>query len=498
MSLLRSTSNFFHLDSLLTINAEVEKHNIDGQPPITVLEEDIMKEDSSSPPIECQTETTTNLNNDLLTNQQTNQENSSIMRTNPFDSNSLLSSSFASSSSSSPPPPLISISPSTLTLTTNEKNISESLPREKEEEEKKEEEQHCNDDHNLDAEKKNNSSFVYDYHASGIILINDEPTQTALLEQEKREKEDEEEERERPSSPLPTLEQFTQQRTEDESPIQTLSNDLNQMAMTNMDENEERYKKVEIEEIPDDEEEAVSTDKIDVIEPTDFIRTDDEPSKNPSTSSSQPTNPINNDDLLKFDQVFSCYEKALAKVVDTPYDESSTTTTSQTAEDPIALRALKRFEERMNAAVAAKTTKEEPSSLAAKGKSSWSGSLSTPRKSMENLFKSTEHQQQLRSTPVSAGDESSLQSDGFIRPRKTFDDHNLNYGTTNLPSDKPNDDDGDHKIEEQLQPSAIVDNADKRGERRTNSCLHIFFSLLDAYQLHCPIEKRREQTLAST
>ena len=67
----------------------------------------------------------------------------------------------------------------------------------------------------------------------------------------------------------------------------------------------------------------------------------------------------------------------------------------------------------MNAA-AAKTQKDESSLLTTKGKSSWSGSLSTPRKSLENLFKSTE---------MSLGT-----CDSYIRPRKTFDDQCLNYG----------------------------------------------------------------------
>jgi hypothetical protein len=417
---------------------------------------------------ECQPETITTNNNELVDSQQSHNENSSIMATNPFDSNSVLSA-FSSSSS----PPLISISSSSLTLTTNENNTVEPLVKEKEEEKEEEEEEEqkrCSDDYNLDEEKKNNSSFVYDHHASGIILINDEPTQTASLQQEKKEKEGEEE-REQPSPPLLTLEQFNQQRTEDESPLQTLSNDLNQMAMTNIDENEERYKKVEIEEIPDDEE-AVTTQNIDSIEPTDYIHTDDEPKKKSKQSNISTTN----DDPIKFENIFSCYEKVLSKVGDTSYDEpsqpstilakESSTTTQQTGEDPIALRALQRFQERMNAAAAVKTTKEETNSLSARGKSSWSGSLSTPRKSLENLFKPTE--QQLRTIPVSLGEESttvtsSIQSDSYIRPRKTFDENSLNYGLTSSIIDQINNND-DHIQDEQQQPSAIVENDDKRGE----------------------------------
>ena len=465
----------------MLISTDVDKNNDDGQLPVTTSEficlsdEEMMMRKKQEPlltPIECHIETITNINNDLDDNQKTNNENSSMMITNPSDSNSL----------SLPCSPLISISPSSLILTTNENKTIEPLPRENEEEEK-EEEQRCDDDYNVDEKKKNNSSFVHDYHASRIILINDEPTQTALLKQEKKEKEErEKEERERPSSPLPTLEQFNHQRTEDESSIQTPSKDLNKMAMITTDENEERYKKVEIEEIPDDEE-TLLTQNIDLIEPTDYIHTDDEPKKQTS-SSTQPNLTTNTDEPIKFNHVLSCYEKAFAKVVDS-YDEStssqpsnalskeSSTTSQQSADDPIALRALQRFEERMNAA-AAKTNKEEINSLATKGKSSWSGSLSTPRKSIENLFKSTE--QQLRPTPQPINEPSTTvpsasQSDSYIRPRKTFDDNGLNYGTTinllgtiNTTIDKNNNDDHKPEEEQQQQPSAIVENDDKRGE----------------------------------
>jgi hypothetical protein len=467
-------SNFFHLDESVLISADVDKCNDDGQLPVTTSEviclsdEEMMMRKKQEPllaTLASHTETKPNINKDLDVNQQTNNENSSEMINNTSNSTSL----------SSPCSPLITISPSSLILTTNENKTIEPLPKENEEEKKEEEEQHCDDGYNIDEKKKNNSSFVHDYHASGIILINDEPTQTALLKQERKEKEEEKEERERPSSPLPTLEQFNHQRTEDESSIQTLSKDLNKMATITRDENEERYKKIEIEEIPDDEE-AVSTQNIDVIEPTDYIHTDDEPKK-PTPSSSQPNLTTNSDELIKFNTVLSCYEKALAKVVDA-YDESSSpvpppssntlfieplTTSQQSAEDPIALRALQRFEERMNAAAATKTNKEEPIASIAKGKSSWSGSLSSPRKSLENLFKSTE--QQLQSTAVP----STSQPDSYIRPRKTFDDNGLNYGTTiNLLGtttstiDKTNND--DHKLEEQQHPSAIVESDDKRGE----------------------------------
>ncbi|UJR15369.1 hypothetical protein I4U23_002317 [Adineta vaga] len=425
--------------------------------------------------MECHTEIITTINNDSVENQPTNIENSSPVITNPSDSD--LMSSFPTSHS----PPRSSV-PST--LTTDENKTIESLSKENGKE-KIEEEQRCNDDYNIDEEKKNTSSLVHDYHAEGILLINDEPTQTALLHQEKKEiekgEEQEEKEKERPSSPLPTLEQFNQQRTEDESPLQTLSNDLNQMAMANTNENEELYKKVEIEEIPDDEEEIVSKQNVDLIEPTDYILTDDEPKKSKQSSPSQSNSTNIADDTVKFDNVFTCYEKAMSKVVD-KYDDSSEpsiasakqslVTNQEPANDPIALRALQRFEERMNAVSSNKTSKDDTNPLVPKGKSSWSTSLSTSRKSLENLLK--DEDQQLRFTAVSSGDEiktgstlSSSQANSHIRPRKTFDDSSLNYGTIlnlystkNSTTDKINHD--DQKSDKEQQPSTIIDNDDKR------------------------------------
>ena len=423
-----------------------------------------IKQDPLSPPNECQCETITNIDNDLVDEQETNHPKSSTTIIDPLDSD--ITSSVVSSS-----PLLISISPSSsssspsLTLTTNENDTFEPFV---EEEERKEEEQRCNDDYNLDEEKKNNSSLVYDYHASGILLINDEPTQTGLLGQEKKEKEEEKEERERASSPLPTLEQSNQQRTEDESSLQTLPNNFKPLAMIINPENssddnvDERFKKIEVEEIPDDEETLVNENN-QSIEPTDYIHTDEEPRKK-STLSNLP--PAIDDPPIKFNNVFSCYEKALAKVVDTPLEESSTNT-QQSAEDPIALRALQRFEQRMSAAAAAAATKpnkEESNLLATKGKSSWSGSSSMSRKSLENLLKATE-QQELRPAPTST-ESSTNQSDGYIRPRKTFEDHSSNYGATldSHQTSSLSNDPTTTNTEEQLQPTAIVENDDKRGE----------------------------------
>ncbi|CAF4887574.1 unnamed protein product [Rotaria sp. Silwood1] len=466
-------------DLSLLISTNVDKNNDDGQLPVTISnficlpeeeeEEEIKmrkKQDPLLTDIDYQTETLTNIHNDSIDNQQTNNENSSVIRSNPLDSN-LFSSSTSSST-------LISIS-SPSTSFTNESNTIEYLPKEKEE--KKEEQQHCDDVYNVEEEKKNNSSFVHDYHASGIILRNDELRQTVLLQQEKKEKE-KREERERPSSSLPTLEQFNKQRIEDESPIQTLSNNLNQMAMANIDQNEEQYKKVEIEEIPDDEE-ILSKKTNNSIEPTDYILTDEE-TKQQKQSSPQPNITIPNDDSIKFENVFSCYEKAISKIIDTNDDssqisntlssESSTTTTNQPpANDPIALRALQRFEERMNAA--AKNIKTDTNLNASKSKSSWSGTLSTSRKSLENLFKNID--QQLSTTPITLNNESttvlSSQSDSYIRPRQTFDDSNFNYGmalnsfsTISSTIDKSKID--DKKIDEQQQSSTLVENDDKRGK----------------------------------
>ncbi|CAF0802429.1 unnamed protein product [Rotaria sp. Silwood1] len=249
------------------------------------------------------------------------------------------------------------------------------------------------------------------------------------------------------------------------------------MAMANIDQNEEQYKKVEIEEIPDDEE-ILSKKTNNSIEPTDYILTDEE-TKQQKQSSPQPNITISNDDSIKFENVFSCYEKAISKIIDTNDDSSqisntlssessSTTTTNQPpANDPIALRALQRFEERMNAA--AKNIKTDTNLNASKSKSSWSGTLSTSRKSLENLFKNID--QQLSTTPITLNNESttvlSSQSDSYIRPRQTFDDSNFNYGmalnsfsTISSTIDKSKID--DKKIDEQQQSSTLVENDDKR------------------------------------
>ena len=271
--------------------------------------------------------------------------------------------------------------------------------------------------------------------------------------------------------------------------------------MTNIpiNENEKLYKTVEIEEISDDEE-SLLTQNNHLIEPTDYILTDDE-IKKPSQSNITTTN----NDPFKFDTVLSSYEKVLSKVVEKIDDSvkssngsikelqipSTKTERNQRPEDdPIALRALQRFEQRMNAAVAAKTTTDEINSITAKSKSSWSGTPSTPRKSLENVFKTNP---QVPSTSVPTGEElttttSPRQRDTFIRPRKTMlDDIGLNFGMTrNLFGTTPNNsmNNDDHKSEEQQMPMAIGEYDDKRGEFTTNSCLQSFFRLSDKYPLH--------------
>ncbi|CAF5107825.1 unnamed protein product, partial [Rotaria magnacalcarata] len=153
-------------------------------------------------------------------------------------------------------------------------------------------------------------------------------------------------------------------------------------------------------------------------------------------------------------------------------------------DDPIALRAIKRFEERMNAAVP-KTKQEDTNLKLAKGKSSWSGSLSSSRKSLENLFKNIEqqlHPDSIQIDTESTQSVSSVPSDSYIRPRKIFDDSNFNYGTTldlldttrstihKTTNDDKTTNQNHEKLEEeeeqqqqqQQSSSTIVENDDKR------------------------------------
>jgi len=421
-----------------------------------------MKEELILSPMEYQNETIININNsELITD--------SCCPVNSTCSSLLLRSS-------------------SLTPNINENKSIESLPKETEKEEEKKEEEHCNDD-NVDVKKKNNCNIEQNDHASGILLINGEPTQPVLLEQEKKEKE-EEQETEQPSSLLPTPKPYNQLQPEDEPSIQNLSKNLEKMIMTNIDENEQRYKKVEIEEIPDEEDDP-SLDNNHSIEPTDCILTDDELIIS-RQSSSQSNIKIPNNTSSKFDPVLSCYEKAVSKTVETIDDSTkltkisakeaklppTTRRTQRPEDDPIALRALERFEQRMNAAATAKPNNDETNSLGTKGKSSWSGTLSTPRKSMENLFKTNQPSQSHSFSNNEQTTTSSSQRDTFIRPRKSMlDDIGLNFGMTlnlfgNVQSNSTNNNDNQQKSEEQQQPTAIlIEDDSKPSEYITNSCL---------------------------
>ncbi len=454
-------TSLFHLDTLSLNDCK----NNDIQQPIELLTDEDMtnetEEKSNLSLVESQNETIININNSELI---------SDLCTLNYPSSSLL----------------LSI-PSSLTTNINENKPIEFLPKEiDEEEEEKKEEEHC-DDNNVDVEKKNNSNIEQNDHASGTILINGEPTQAVLFEQEKKEKE-EEQETKRPSSLLPTSESCNQSQPEDESSsVPTLLNKLDELTMTNIDDNEQRYKTIEIEEISD-EENDLSIKNNYTIEPTDCILTDDELHIS-RKSSSQSNIKTRNNIPLKVDPVLSCYEKALSNAVEKiddsiklknrPSKEQQlppiTKHHQRPEDDPIALRALERFEQRMNA-VAAKTSNDETSPSATKRKSSWSGTLTTPRKSLENLLKIN---QPLQSNSTSNSEESTTppQRDTFIRPRKTIlDDLGLNFGMTlnlfgTVQSNSTNDNDNHHKLEEQQQPTAFVQGDNKQSEYITNSCL---------------------------
>jgi len=463
---------FFHiLTSLLhldTLSLNDCKNNDIQQPKELLLNEKIIHEDmtkeieekSNLSSLECQNETIIDVNNlELITDLCT---------------------------SNSPSSSLLSI-PSSLTTNVNENKSIEFLSKEiQEEEEEKKEEEHC-DENNVDVEKKNNCNIEQNNHASGTILINGEPPQEILFEQEKKEKE-EEQETERPSSLLPTSKPCNQSQLEDESSsIPTLLNKLDEMTMTNIDQNEQRYKTFEIEEISD-EEDDLSIQNNNIIEPTDCILTDDELIIS-RQSSSQSNIKTTNNIPLKVDPVLSCYEKALSDAVEKIDDSIKLKNVSskesqlppitkrhqRPEDDPIALRALERFEQRMNAA-AAKTSNDETNPLTMKGKSSWSGTLITPRKSLENLLKTN---QPLQSNSTSNNEESTTtpQRDTFIRPRKSMlDDIGLNFGMTlnlfgTVQSNSTNDKDNHYKLEEQQQPTAIVEGDKKQSEYITNSCL---------------------------
>ncbi|CAF3925191.1 unnamed protein product, partial [Rotaria magnacalcarata] len=368
------------------------------------LQED-MKIKTKQHLIEYENETFTPTNNDSDHYEQMNINNNNNNNNNSRAINDSCNSHSPSSSSS-----LLLKYSSSLPTNANEDKTIELSPteilavvvkeeEEEEEEERKKEEEHCDDD-NVRVEKKNKCDVEHNYHhATGTILINDESTQPALLEQEKKENEEEQEN----EQPLPTLEQCNQQQFENESLIKILSNNLETkliMSKTIDDNNEERYKTIEIEEIPDEDDELSEVNDRS-IEPIDCILTDDELQPVPRQTSTKPNIVPTNDKAFFHDPIISSYQRAMSKIIDTvddpmkPSNSSSkdsqsplvTNSAQRPEDDPIALRALKRFEQSMNAAMATKGGNDDVNASIAKGKSSWSGTLSAPRKSLESVFK---------------------------------------------------------------------------------------------------------------
>ncbi|CAF1161740.1 unnamed protein product [Adineta ricciae] len=447
-------------DAASLINNQETKHDTDHSivvdqtnNPITTLE---MKEELSPSSSSQHGKEST----DISGNQQ--KTTSSDIVTDLF----ALNSTFSSSSSSS--------TTNTDETKTNEFLLKETVVEEEEEEkEKKEEEKAYYHGDNIDVKEKNNTTVERNYHASGMLLINDEPTQTLLLGQEKKEQH---------STPSLTAEACNQQRPQNDCSMEILSSELDTMINVNVEDNEQRYKTIEIEEIPDEEEEQevlLAQNNL-LIEPIDYIVTDDEPRKS-AQNKIKPT-VVGRDNPLEFDPVISCYEKVLSKVAETMGDSTNTTLSDSSVsaptdrnrraeEDPIALRALQRFEQRMSAAVAAKTTSEEIGSTSTRSKSSWSGTSTTPRKSVENLFKNNP---QLPPTSVPSNEDDSptktspRQRDTFIRPRKSMlDDVGLSFNRTmniiNAPTvDSSKDNHG--QCEEQQQPMDISEDANDRGK----------------------------------
>ncbi|CAM4740130.1 unnamed protein product [Rotaria magnacalcarata] len=445
------------------------------------LQED-MKIKTKQHLIEYENETFTPTNNDSDHYEQMNINNNNNNNNNSRAINDSCNSHSPSSSSS-----LLLKYSSSLPTNANEDKTIELSPteilavvvkeeEEEEEEERKKEEEHCDDD-NVRVEKKNKCDVEHNYHhATGTILINDESTQPALLEQEKKENEEEQEN----EQPLPTLEQCNQQQFENESLIKILSNNLETkliMSKTIDDNNEERYKTIEIEEIPDEDDELSEVNDRS-IEPIDCILTDDELQPVPRQTSTKPNIVPTNDKAFFHDPIISSYQRAMSKIIDTvddpmkPSNSSSkdsqsplvTNSAQRPEDDPIALRALKRFEQSMNAAMATKGGNDDVNASIAKGKSSWSGTLSAPRKSLESVFKHDQSNSSVTDEQSTTKIASPLISprDAFIQPRKTIlDDIGINLGLSRnlfgmVQNSSTNDE--NHKIEEQQMPIAILEN----------------------------------------
>lgn len=474
-----------HLDTSSLLICDDSKTNDDTQQSSTIIADlltdvknlnEEMKITTKQDLIEFEKEFISTINHEFDQHEQmnVNNNNNSTMIIDPCNLNSLSSSSSLLLLKSS------SSSPASLPATgTNGDKTIELLQKEIEEG-KKEEEQ--SDDDNIHVEKKNKCNVEHNHnYTSGIILINDESTPAVLLEQEKKEDEDEQEK----ERPMLVLEQTNSELDDDKSMIKVLPNNSQPNSnMSNILNDDEQYKKVELEEIPDEDDQLNSNNQS--IEPIDCILTDDE-LQIPRQSTNRTK--VNNKSREN-DPIFSCYQKAMSKLIDNNEDlikptntlsndlqiPSSTKSTQRLEDDPIALRALKRFELSMNAAMATKPTNDDANLSLIKGKSSWSGSQSAPRKSLENVFKTDSTTSDEQSKPTSL----TSQRDAFIRPRKTFDDIGMNLGlsrnlsttvhnkstdnNTTISSNNNNNNEHNHKIEEQQPPIAVIENNEKQGQ----------------------------------
>lgn len=302
------------------------------------------------------------------------------------------------------------------------------------------------DENIINVEKKNNCNGEFRTNATGIVLTHTESIDddVAAIEREKKEEQE---------LLLLLVEQQTRQNNEQASTEKEYLSDLlfagnsdNHRQIPTMaepDVNQTCYTKIELEELPDDEE-LLSEQAKQHIEPVDFILTDEEQKKH-STS-------INED------------RRVPSKVFADKPPLVPSSTSQRPEDDPIAQRALQRFEQRMNAAVNSRASSVDGKSIPTKGKSSWSGSMTMPRKSVENLFKSRTNSIENDETM------STSQNESFIRPRRTFlDDSQLNL--LMQPVSSENVSTKQHQTEDQQIPTDIIDeNNNKPREFTSNSC----------------------------
>jgi len=287
-----------------------------------------------------------------------------------------------------------------------------------------------NVDDEEEEEKKNNCNE----QSTSTILADGKSTVSIAGNEEEEEKEQPQQQQQQQSD---TLAQYQENSPSSSTEQNLINQQVVAMADDDDDDNNERYKQIEIEEIPD-EDDDLSIRNNSSIEPIDCILTDDE-LKPPKSSSQLPPVP---------------------KRIQRPED------------DPIALRALERFEQRMSAAKTTTATaqNETNSSTTSKPRSSWSTTPSTPRKSFENLLNTST-------------DESTItnQRDSFIRPRKTMlDELGLNFGLTT-------------NSKEQTQPTAIINDDNKQSECIITTSWfkeNSFLRLSDAYQLPLDINRQ--------